>query len=97
MAGAGVLRSHVSLQATRDQLAAIATDDRRACTEEWENTNLLVVATLIARAADIRTETRGSHWRVDHPRRDDRRWRCRVVQRQETDGSLTTGREDVAG
>lgn len=36
--------------------------------------NLVAVATLTARSALHRTETRGSHARSDFPARDDRRW-----------------------
>jgi L-aspartate oxidase len=41
--------------------------------DAWETTNLLTVSTALAEAAALRTETRGSHWREDHPDRDDTR------------------------
>lgn len=40
----------------------------------WETTNLLTVAEALTEAARGREETRGSHWRDDHPERDDDRW-----------------------
>mgnify|MGYP001791720468 CR=1 FL=1 len=43
-------------------------------TESWQVTNLLTVSTALARAALMREETRGSHWREDFPERDDERW-----------------------
>ncbi|MEV4218876.1 L-aspartate oxidase [Nonomuraea sp. NPDC049725] len=72
-AGAGVLRSRASLTAT-----AKALHDARwtpvhvaSCTESWETTNLLTVATVLTGAAAARQETRGSHWREDFPDLDD--------------------------
>ena len=37
----------------------------------WETTNLLTVGSALLAAAQEREETRGSHWREDHPDRDD--------------------------
>ncbi|MDF5758929.1 L-aspartate oxidase [Spongiactinospora sp. TRM90649] len=74
--GASVLRG-------RDSLAEVARallDARwtpvavEPCTESWEATNLLTVASVLVAAAVQRAETRGSHWREDHPERDDARW-----------------------
>ncbi len=74
--GASVLRSRESLGATAGALR-----DARwtpvavpACTEAWEATNLLTVATVLTGAAAARLETRGSHWREDHDTRDDDEW-----------------------
>ncbi|MCX4639595.1 L-aspartate oxidase [Streptomyces sp. RPA4-5] len=43
--------------------------------EAWEATNLLCVARVLVAAAQRRAETRGCHWREDHPDRDDVSWR----------------------
>jgi L-aspartate oxidase len=43
--------------------------------EAWEATNLLCVAQVLVAAARRREETRGCHWREDHPDRDDASWR----------------------
>ncbi len=40
----------------------------------WETTNLLSLAQVLTDAARLRQETRGSHWREDHPDRDDVAW-----------------------
>jgi fumarate reductase (CoM/CoB) subunit A len=40
----------------------------------FEHRNLLDVAEAIIAAASMRTESRGSHYRRDYPRRDDRNW-----------------------
>jgi L-aspartate oxidase len=48
---------------------------------ELEVANLLTVATLIVRSAYLRTESRGCHFRGDHPQRDEE-WRVRIVQQR---------------
>jgi L-aspartate oxidase len=42
--------------------------------------DMLVAATLVARGALMRTESRGGHRRVDHPERDDANWQKRIEQ-----------------
>ena len=37
--------------------------------------NMLDVAELVARSALFRTESRGAHYRIDYPKRDDENWR----------------------
>ncbi|MEO3874246.1 L-aspartate oxidase [Nonomuraea sp. B12E4] len=74
--GASVLRSRESLRATAKALRDARWTPVRvpACTESWEATNLLTVATVLTGAAAARLETRGSHWREDHDSRDDNDW-----------------------
>jgi L-aspartate oxidase len=43
-------------------------------TPGWEATNLVTVASALIAAATAREESRGSHWREDHPDRDDAQW-----------------------
>ncbi len=78
---AGVLRDLAGLELAEAELAELA---ERAgvgsaavepSTESWETTNLLAVAASLVRAARLRQETRGSHWRDDFPGRDDEHWR----------------------
>ncbi|MFB9313118.1 L-aspartate oxidase [Nocardioides plantarum] len=56
----------------------------------WETTNLLTISTALTAAATLREETRGSHWRDDHPERDDARWAGHV------DTVMTDGVAEVA-
>ena len=44
-----------------------------------EHRNLLDVAEVIIRAAALRTESRGSHYRSDYPRRDDAEWLTNIL------------------
>ena len=48
-------------------------------TAGWEIQNMLTVCALIATAAHSRTESRGVHYRTDHPRRDDAHWRLHLL------------------
>lgn len=89
--GAGILRSASSLERTNGELAQIGTQSSDTPhVEAWEATNLHLLATAFVRAAALRTETRGSHWREDFPRSLDE-WKVRLVTRIDpaTDGLVT--------
>ncbi|MFD0357502.1 L-aspartate oxidase [Streptomyces sp. NPDC127110] len=89
--GAGVLRSAGSLAAAAEALETLYTTalgelESRGKTavpgvDTWEATNLLCVARVLVAAAQRRAETRGCHWREDHPDRDDAEWRRHLVVR----------------
>ncbi|HZD64589.1 MAG TPA: hypothetical protein VE152_00665, partial [Acidimicrobiales bacterium] len=57
--------------------------------------NLLVVARLVVASATERTESRGSHFRADHPARNDHDWLARVTTRL-AEGQVVVGTEPVA-
>ncbi|GAA0654662.1 L-aspartate oxidase [Streptomyces thermocarboxydovorans] len=102
--GAGVLRSEASLAAAADQLERLHAEARDALAEHgktaepgvdtWEATNLLCVARVLVAAARLRKETRGCHWREDHPGRDDTAWRRHIVVRLDPDRTLATHTTD---
>ncbi len=69
----GVLRSAEGLAAALDELVALGEKPGDVGTPAWEATNLLMISIALAEAAARREETRGSHWREDHPERDDAR------------------------
>ncbi len=46
--------------------------------DDWQLASVTTVARLIARAAERREESRGGHYRLDHPARDDEHWKRRV-------------------
>jgi L-aspartate oxidase len=93
--GAGVLRSSDSLVRTNSDLTRIgdhASD--KPCVEAWETTNLFQLAQAILKAALIRQETRGSHWRADFPETSDQ-WRKRILQTLDQDGTWHTEYREV--
>jgi L-aspartate oxidase len=51
--------------------------------EEYEFANMLICALLTTRAALLREESRGGHYREDFPERDDLRWRKHIVFNRE--------------
>jgi L-aspartate oxidase len=51
----------------------------------WEVQNMLTVALAIARCAELRSESRGVHWRTDFPRTDTN-WRTHTSARLTPDG-----------
>lgn len=68
---AGVVRSADSLAAAERDVAALL-QQRMPCTEsEWEAANLASLAQLVLRAATVREESRGGHFRSDFPRKSD--------------------------
>lgn len=53
-----------------------------------EHQNMLDVAEVIVEAADMRKESRGSHFRLDHPARDDERWLTNIFASRDEEGAL---------
>jgi L-aspartate oxidase len=71
----GVLRSEQGLaEACRDLQALASQSYDEPGPDSWETTNVLAVSSALAASATLREETRGSHWREDHPARDDEQW-----------------------
>jgi L-aspartate oxidase len=44
----------------------------------WECQNMLTAAHLVAHAADLRKESRGVHYRMDHSEADDSRFKRHI-------------------
>jgi L-aspartate oxidase len=87
---AGVLRSAAGLEQAAKVLSDLGPDSAaEPCTEAWEATNLLTVAQALVAAARVRAETRGSHWRDDHPEPDPR-WLGHLDTVQSASGRLDT-------
>ena len=92
--GPGVIRSGSGLTAAAQALAAVPS---RADTvpgivaapqvAEWETTNLHQVAVALTATATARTESRGGHFREDHPDADDA-WLVRLRVGVDPDGQV---------
>ncbi|MDJ0466371.1 L-aspartate oxidase [Streptomyces sp. H27-C3] len=76
--------------------SAADTKDAEPGVEAWEVTNLLLVSRVLVAAAREREETRGCHWREDHPDRDDADWRRHLVVRLTSDRRLVVRRTESA-
>ena len=87
-------KRHVSEQRERlaTQLKITAPADLALA---FEHRNLLDVADAIIAAAAMRTESRGSHYRSDYPRRNDREWLTNIFITG-TNGSLSLRKQWVA-
>lgn len=62
---------------------------------EWETSNILAAASVLAEVALTREETRGGHLREDFPDIDDERWRTRLAASLDPDGQLEQMRVPV--
>ncbi|MGA0871187.1 MAG: hypothetical protein ACO3UM_19835 [Planctomycetota bacterium] len=57
--------------------------------------NMLLTSALIAIAARERTESRGTHFRSDHPTRDDAGWCGHLTLRRGADGEVLVERTEI--
>ncbi len=91
-ANAGVLRSSQSLASCAQWLDdALDQPSGTPRTEDWETTNLATIARVLVEHAQAREESRGSHWREDHPDPQPE-WRVRLVTTMNSHGNLHTVR-----
>jgi L-aspartate oxidase len=82
----GILRSRESIQRALVEFEQIARAPLARASR-----NFLSVATLIARSALWREESRGAHFRTDYPERDDERWRIHSIVRR--DAEISSSKE----
>ena len=93
----GALRSGAGLAVATDRLAALAArlePDVAPGVAGWEATDLLTVAGALATVAAVREETRGCHWREDHPGTEED-WQVHLDVRLDGDGALRVTRRAV--
>jgi succinate dehydrogenase / fumarate reductase flavoprotein subunit len=77
-----------------DKLGALSAKDGHYLGKCHEVKAMTAVAAMTFRAALMRTESRGSHFREDYPARDDRNWLKWIIVKQEN-GRTTTSTEPV--
>jgi succinate dehydrogenase / fumarate reductase flavoprotein subunit/fumarate reductase flavoprotein subunit len=86
--GQGLRDALGQLDELYERTGQIAVNPGRRLNGEWQQAldvrNLTEVARLIARAALVREESRGSHYRADFPQPDDARWLKNVFLRQQS-------------
>ena len=93
--GAGVLRWADSLAGTAKELRRLGEQRATPHNAAWEATNLLTVAAVLVASATARLETRGCHWREDHPTAADE-WRGHLLNGIDARGALTQSFEEMA-
>ncbi len=78
---AGLKRNDIGLQRAQVELEQIGQQLLRPISngKHLETINLHIVAQLICRAARLRTESRGGHFREDYPRQNDDQWLRHIV------------------
>jgi L-aspartate oxidase len=86
----GILRTRQSIQRALFEFEQIARAPLARASR-----NFLNVATLIARSALWREESRGAHFRTDFPERDDKQWRVHSIVRAGADISSSTEVENT--
>ncbi|MGY1806140.1 L-aspartate oxidase [Blastococcus sp. SYSU D00669] len=92
----GALRTGDGLASAVDTLAELAAGlgPLPPGVQSWEATDLLTVAGALAAAAAAREETRGCHWREDHPDTEED-WRVHLDVRLDDAGLLQLTRRPV--
>ncbi len=76
----GITRTRAGLQRAVSEFEQIGNAHLRTVSR-----NFLSVATVIARAALWREESRGGHFRDDFPQQDDEHWRVHSIQRRDSE------------
>ena len=75
----GVTRFAEGLAGAAEGIAELALGLGGSDLHSIETRNLLTNAALVVSAATLREESRGTHFRNDHPERDDAHWRSHVL------------------
>ena len=85
--------------ALRERSAGVRVDGNRSWNPGWHTAldlpNLLLVSEAVARTAALRKESRGAHFREDHPAKDDHWGRTTLVARRGADGEMEIVEEPV--
>ncbi|MEM4668110.1 MAG: FAD-binding protein [Nitrososphaerota archaeon] len=75
----------------KSSLSKVTVDDKDKIYNTWlvdylQLENMVEIAELIATCALLRQESRGSHYRIDYPNRDDEKWLCHTLVKYSVDG-----------
>jgi succinate dehydrogenase / fumarate reductase flavoprotein subunit len=97
---AGLERAVTAVLELRDRYRSVGLDGSTSrlnydLVETLELEGMLDLALITAMGALERTECRGSHWRTDHPGRDDEHWMVHTMAARGDDGLPAIDYEDV--
>jgi succinate dehydrogenase/fumarate reductase flavoprotein subunit len=70
-----------------EDMPRLSVENATDLTQALELENLLLVGEMVARAAAMRTESRGGHYREDFPERDDANW-LRAIRVRQGEGRM---------
>lgn len=75
----------------KSMLSKVSVDDKGTVFNTWlvdylQLENMLEIAEIIAQCALLRKESRGAHYRVDYPYRDDEKWLYHTIVKYSPDG-----------
>ncbi|MEK7848149.1 MAG: fumarate reductase/succinate dehydrogenase flavoprotein subunit, partial [Chloroflexota bacterium] len=79
----GALAEVMSL---REGLGGAGAADPRELVKLLELDNMLTTAEMLCRAALMRTESRGAHFRSDYPQEDNHHWLQNIIIRRREEG-----------
>ena len=102
----GIVRSQAELEsglegvlALKERAGKVSAGGNRAYNPGWHTAldlpNLLLVSEAVARTAVLRQESRGAHFREDHPGKDERWGKTTLVVRKGGDGGMEIEEEPV--
>jgi len=94
-----MLRALAAIEALRERAERVRVAGNRAFNPGWhtalELRNLLTVSEAVTRAALERKESRGAHFREDHPDKDPAAGKFNVVVRRGPDGAMQVARRPI--
>jgi succinate dehydrogenase / fumarate reductase flavoprotein subunit len=94
-----MLRALETIARLRDRAARVRVTGNRAFNPGWhtalELRNLMTVSEAVARSALERKESRGAHFRDDHPGKDAASGKMNVVVRRGPDGTMQIARRAI--
>ena len=92
-----IQRALEGIQKLRDRAQRVSVNGNREYNPGWHTAldlhSLLTVAEAIARSAITRQESRGAHFREDHPEKDEAEGNLITVIKKHADGSMVLTRE----
>jgi len=86
-----LLEALKKIRELKTMLGKVRVDDKDSIFNTWlidylQLENMLDIAELITVCAFLRRESRGSHYRVDYPQRDDEKWLCHSILKYSPEG-----------